>query len=551
MSPLLALDGVIYTPAAQARAYLEKKVWLDLTVGEALRRTAARVPDRIAFASEEGELTFAALDERSDRLAGALLALGVRPGERAMFQMGTVLETTVALTACYKAGIIPVCSVPQYREIEIGQLARLSGATVYFVQADFSRSFDLVAFARGMQEKVPALRLLVVARQDGRDFSVDLPPLEEARSLLSKVRMSPQDCFVFQLSGGSTGVPKIIPRFHGEYLAHCDAWNRMHGMDESSVAIWSLPIVHNAGQIFAYMAAIHWGRTTVLTSRIDIPHILEMCERYRVTNAMSIGPIAPALLAYKDLARHDLSSLRYFVAFSRADAIEAHLEVKASNLYGITEGLVLISHPDDPPQARFGTQGRVGYTNEEVKIVVPGEEREVKPGEVGELCFRGPSSLRGYYNAPEQTRETLTPDGFVRTGDLARAHRIEGRLYYSFEGRLKDNINRGGEKFGTEEVENLVRSHPAVADVAVVAMPDEMLIERACAWVVVRPGMPAPDVKSLGAFLEQKGLARFKLPERIELVQAFPVTRVGKLDKAALRKAIAEKIAAEKRQGGQ
>ena len=551
MSPLLALDGVIYTPAAQARAYLEKKLWLDLTVGEALRRTAARVPNRIAFASEEGELTFAALDERSERLAGALLALGVRPGERAMFQMGTVLETTIALTACYKAGIIPVCSVPQYREIEIGQLARLSGATVYFVQADFSRSFDLVAFARGMQEKVPALRLLVVARQDGRDFSLDLPPLQEARNLLSKVRMSAQDCFVFQLSGGSTGVPKIIPRFHGEYLAHCDAWNRMHGMDESSMAIWSLPIVHNAGQIFAYMAAIHWGRTTVLTSRIDIPHILEMCERYRVTNAMSIGPIAPALLAYKDLARHDLSSLRYFVAFSRADAIEAHLEVKASNLYGITEGLVLISHPDDPPEARFGTQGRVGYTNEEVRIVVPGEEREVKPGEVGELCFRGPSSLRGYYNAPEQTRETLTADGFVRTGDLARAHRIEGRLYYSFEGRLKDNINRGGEKFGTEEVENLVRSHPAVADVAVVAMPDEMLIERACAWVVVRPGMPAPDVKSLGAFLEQKGLARFKLPERIELVQAFPVTRVGKLDKAALRKAIAEKIAAEKRQGGQ
>jgi non-ribosomal peptide synthetase component E (peptide arylation enzyme) len=551
MSPLLALDGVIYTPAAQARAYLEKKLWLDLTVGEALRRTAARVPNRIAFASEEGELTFAALDERSERLAGALLALGVRPGERAMFQMGTVLETTIALTACYKAGIIPVCSVPQYREIEIGQLARLSGATVYFVQADFSRSFDLVAFAKGMQEKVPALRLLVVARQDGRDFSLDLPPLQEARNLLSKVRMSAQDCFVFQLSGGSTGVPKIIPRFHGEYLAHCDAWNRMHGMDESSVAIWSLPIVHNAGQIFAYMAAIHWGRTTVLTSRIDIPHILEMCERYRVTNAMSIGPIAPALLAYKDLARHDLSSLRYFVAFSRADAIEAHLQVKASNLYGITEGLVLISHPDDPPEARFGTQGRVGYTNEEVNIVVPGEEREVKPGEVGELCFRGPSSLRGYYNAPEQTRETLTADGFVRTGDLARAHRIEGRLYYSFEGRLKDNINRGGEKFGTEEVENLVRSHPAVADVAVVAMPDEMLIERACAWVVVRPGMPAPDVKSLGAFLEQKGLARFKLPERIELVQAFPVTRVGKLDKAALRKAIAEKIAAEKRQGGQ
>ena len=543
------LEGVSYAPAEEAKRYFAQGAWIDLTVGEALRRTAARVPERLAFASEDGELSFRELDERSDRLGGALLALGVRPGERAMFQMGTVLETVIALSACYKAGIIPVCSVPQYREIEIGQLARLSGASVYFVQADFG-SFDLVAFARGMMQKVPTLRHLVVARQGGRAFSLELPPLAEARRRLAEVKLGAEDCFAFQLSGGSTGVPKIIPRFHGEYLAHCDAWNKMHGMDERSVAIWSLPIVHNAGQIFGYMAAIHWGRSTVLTARIDIAHILDMIARYRVTNAMSIGPIAPQLLAYKDLARHDLSSLRYFVAFSRADAIEAHLgahcRVKAANLYGITEGLVLISHPDDPVQARHGTQGRTGYTAEEVRILRPGTEEAVAEGEVGELCFRGPSSLRAYYNAPEQTRDSLTNDGFFRSGDLARAHRIEGRLYYSFEGRLKDNINRGGEKFGTEEVENLIRGHPAVADVAVVAMPDEVMIERACAFLVPRPGMQAPDVKALGAFLQGLGLAKFKFPERVEVVDAFPVTRVGKLDKAELRRAIAAKLGAER-----
>jgi non-ribosomal peptide synthetase component E (peptide arylation enzyme) len=259
---------------------------------------------------------------------------------------------------------------------------------------------------------------------------------------------------------------------------------------------------------------------------------------------MSIGPIAPHLLAYKDLARHDLSSLRYFVAFSRADAIEAHLggAVKSANLYGITEGLVLISHPDDPPRARHLTQGRVGYTSEEVRVLKLGTEQPAAEGEIGELAFRGPSSLRGYYNAPEQTREALTADGFFRTGDLVKAHRIEGRMYYSFEGRLKDNINRGGEKFGTEEVENLIRQHPAVTDVAVVAMPDEVLIERACAYLVIRPGMQPPDVTSLGRFLESQGLAKFKFPERIELVESFPVTRVGKLDKAELRRRIADKV---------
>src|SRR5438034_10758569 len=157
------IEGVIYTPAVSARNFLERGLWINLTVGEALRRTAARVPDRIAFASEEGELTFRQLDERSERLGAALLDLGVRPGERAMFQMGTVLETVVALSACYKAGIIPVCSVPQYREVEIGQVARLPGATLYFVQADFG-SFDLVGFARGMQQKLPSLRHLIVAR---------------------------------------------------------------------------------------------------------------------------------------------------------------------------------------------------------------------------------------------------------------------------------------------------------------------------------------------------------------------------------------------------
>src|SRR5207302_9257751 len=236
----------------------------------------------------------------------------------------------------------------------IGQLARRSGGTLYFVQADFG-AFDLVGFARGMQQKVPSLRHLIVVRgkNDHQQQLIQSVSLEQARRRLAQVPLSSEDCFVFQLSGGSTGVPKIIPRFHGEYLAHCDSWNKMHGMDEGSVAIWSLPLVHNAGQIFGYMGASHWGRTTALTSRSHIVHIVDMIAKYRVTNAMSIGPIAPQLLAYRDLAKHDLSSLRYFAAFSRADAIEAHLGVKAANLYGITEGLVLISHPDDPPRARL------------------------------------------------------------------------------------------------------------------------------------------------------------------------------------------------------
>jgi non-ribosomal peptide synthetase component E (peptide arylation enzyme) len=542
----MRLDGVVYRDEAQVRRYIASGSWADLTIGDALRRTAARVPQRVAFASEEGQLTFRELDERSDRLAGALLLSGVRPGERAIFQMGTVLETVVALCACFKAGVLPVCTVPQYREIEIGQLTELAGATLYFVQADFS-AFDLVGFARGMQKKFPSLRKLIVARGTSSDLDalIEGTSLEKARGALGEVKLDSRDCALFQLSGGSTGVPKIIPRFHGEYLMGGVHWVQMQGMDEHSVAIWSLPLIHNAGMHYAFTPALWWGRTTVLLGKTDIALLLGMIERHGATHAASIGPIAAFLLNYPDIGKHDLASLQYFITMSRADAVEAHLGVRCANLYGITEGLVMVSPPDAPAAARHGTQGRAVRADDEIRVLEVETETDCAPGELGELAFRGASSLLGYYNAPQQTRETLTSDGFVRTSDLVKAHRIDGVTYYSFEGRLKDNINRGGEKYGTEEVENLVREHPAVADVAVVAMPDPVFFERGCAFIVAKTGRTVPTVKELGDFLTAKGLAKFKLPERIEAIDAFPVTRVGKLDKARLRAMVTERLKQE------
>ena len=544
---MMRLPGVIYRDDADVRRYIASGSWVDVTIGEALRRTASRVPERLAFASEEGRLSFRELDERSDRLAGALLLQGVQPGERAIFQMGTVLETAVALTACFKAGVIPVCTVPQYREIEIGQLTELSGATLYFVQADFS-AFDLVGFAQGMRAKFPSLRRLIVARgKGGLDFSqlIETTSLQAARAALQKVRLDSRDCAMFQLSGGSTGVPKIIPRFHGEYLLGGAHWVRMQGMDENSTGIWSLPLIHNAGMHYAFTPTLLWGRSTILVGKTDIALLLEMIERHRVTHAASIGPIAAFLLNYPDIRKHDLSSLKYFITMSRADAVEEHIGVKCANLYGITEGLVMVSGPGAPAAARHATNGCIVRADDEVRVLKVGTEEPAAPGEMGELAFRGASSLLGYYNAPQQTRETLTSDGFVRTSDLVRAHLHEGLTYYSFEGRLKDNINRGGEKYGTEEVENLIREHPAVADVAVVAMPDKIFFERGCAFIIPKRNAQAPGVKELGAFLADKGLAKFKLPERIEALDTFPVTRVGKLDKARLRAMITERLKQE------
>jgi non-ribosomal peptide synthetase component E (peptide arylation enzyme) len=544
------IEGVAYGDPARAARYFGESGWIDLTVGEALRATARKWPDRNAFVSDERTVTFAQLDDESDRLGAALLGMGLTPGDRAVFQMGTTVETAIALVGCYKSGVIPVCAVPQYREIEIGHLATQSGAKAYFVQADFS-SFDLVGFAKEMMQRSPAIKHLIVARGasspdcEQLESLIRLTPGEAARSRVEDVNLGSEDVLSFQLSGGTTGVPKIIPRFHAEYLGHSAGWMRQYGIDSSSKVIWPLPLIHNAGQLYALMPTLLLGVTSVLMPRVDIARMLELIEKHQVTHALSIGPIAPQMVAYKEIAKHDLRSLRLFSTMSRADGLEAHIRVPCSNLYGITEGLLLGNPAEAPASARHKTQGASGCHLDEVRLFQIGSEEPVRAGEMGELCFRGPSSLRGYFAAPEANRTAFTSDGFYRSGDIMTAHVIEGRTYYAFEGRLRDNINRGGEKIGCEEVEGYVSNHPAVSDAKLVAMPDPIYGEKGCVFIVLRPGAQAPDVNQLAGFLVEQGLAKFKCPERIEVLDAFPVTRVGKIDKPALRNLIAQKLREE------
>ena len=540
------LAGVTYAPDHLADRYLAAGAWWSMTVGDALRKTALANPDKMAVISDDRSLTFRQFDEETDRLGAALLAMGLEPGDRAMVQLGTTVETAVALTACYKAGIVPVCAVPQYRDIEIGQLSRMSNCRAYLVQADLG-NFDLVAFASRMMTAHPFIEHLVTVRGNGPDDISALiasQSLEEARQRLATVKLLPGDVLSFQLSGGTTGVPKIIPRFHGEYLGHSAGWRRCFGIDGNCRLIWALQLVHNAGQVYALMSMLGEGMSLVLMPRVDVKRMLELIELHRVSHALSVGPIAPQLIAYTELDRHDLSSLQLFGTMTRSDSLEAHIGVPCSNQYGLTEGLVLGTSANDPPVLRYKTHGYSGEPLDEISLRDP-VGHEVATGEIGELYFRGPYSLRAYYNAPEATAETVLPDGFVRSGDMMREHRLGTLRCYSFEGRIKDNVNRGGEKIGAEEVEGLVSQHPAVADAKLVAMPDPIYGEKGCIYLILRAGWPAPSIAELATFLTDAGLAKFKCPERIEIIEDFPVTRVGKLDKAALRQMIAARLAVE------
>lgn len=552
--PLHPIHGVTYRSDEEAAAWFEAGCWIDGTAGDSLRAAASRWGDREAIRARGASLTFRQFDDRTERLGAALIRLGLEPGDRAMFQMGNEIETTVALFACYKAGIVPVCSVPQYGRAEMAALARLTEARAHFVQADFSASTDLVAGALALRADVATLETLVVARgaagADGHALEslIDAIGSDEARSVLAAIRIASRDVMKFQLSGGSTGLPKVIPRFHAEYLGHSLDWARQFRKDETSVCLWSLPMVHNGGQVWALFPTVLVGSMLVL-SGTGIDEIFEAIAKHGVTHGMSIGPIAPKILAHKAIPRERLRTLRIFGTMNRAAALESALGIPCANVYGLTEGLVSVTPPDAAADLRHHTNGSPATARNDIRLVRPGSDEPIAEGDVGELCFRGPSSLAAYYGDEQATARALTADGYFRSGDIFRLARHGDETFLVFHGRDKDNIDRGGEKFGVEDIETLIGQHPAIADGRVVAMPDPIMGERACAFLVLKPGMAAPSVAELGTFLLSHGLAKFKLPERIEITEQQPVTGVGKLDRGALRAIIAGKIARERIEG--
>ena len=550
MAPRYPINGVNYRPAADKERHLASGAWLDMTAGDALRSAAAALPDKAAVIAEDGTCTFGELDALSESLAASLLQAGLRPGDCDAFQIGAVKEIFVALYGCFKAGILPLCTLPQYREIEIGSLGERAGATAYFVQGDVAANFDQIAFARRMLQKLPAIKHLIVTRAAAQD-ALDMEAMSKAfdvrtaRDIVHPHDPSPDDAIMFQLSGGSTGLPKIIPRMHAEYLGSALALMNGYQVEENDIGMWALPLIHNAGMLFMVIPTTVQRRTTVVLSGFDVETFLTTISTHRVTFTGSIGPVAPRVMEFGRIEEYDLSSLRQFFTLSRADALEAHTGIVSSNMFGITEGLLMVSAPSDPQDARHRGIGRPTAAGDEIRLLKLGSEDDAAFGDIGELAFRGPSSLSGYFNDPKANETAFTSDGFFRTGDLLRAFKVDGVTNYVFEGRIKDNINRGGEKIGAEELENLITAHPDVLDARVVAMPDKIYGEKVCAYVVPKPGKAAPSVKELGEFLLKAGIAKYKLPERIESITAIPVTRVGKVDKVAMRADVARKLAEE------
>lgn len=553
-----SVGGVTYPRPDAAATWRGTGAWANETLGSAMRAAAARHPDRVAIVAGHERITFAELDRRSDAFAVALAERGVVAPDRVLMQVGVSVDAVVALAACFKSGLIPVCAVPRYGLREMRALAAESAACAHIVEPSAAGSLDLAGLGLQLQTELPELSTLIAfgaSPPNGADSGEAL--LDAAatawtstglRSVVDEHAPAEEDLLAFQLSGGTTAVPKIIPRFHAEYLGYARHWMRRMQLGADDVVLWPLPIAHNAGMLLALVPCLTSGATLVLMPRFSVEGFLGAIAAERATFTGSIGPIAGRLLDFERREDYDLSSLRLFVTLNGAREIEAQTGIPATNIYGITEGMVLASGPDARAAARHGTVGHAVSPGDDTRVLALDGSGEASHGEVGELCFRGPSVLTAYVGHPAATDAAFTPDGYFRTGDLVKADDVLGERCYAFAGRLKDNIDRGGEKFGVEDIEELLAAHPSIAEARVVGMPDRDLGERACAFVILRGDAPVPPVEDVGAFLLRHDVAKFKLPERIEPIDEFPITSVGKLDRPALRARIAAILEDEQRQ---
>ncbi|MFE4754971.1 (2,3-dihydroxybenzoyl)adenylate synthase [Streptomyces mirabilis] len=545
-------------PEGRVKRYRRAGLWTEETLGDALRSAARKYAGQTALVTVNGRWSYAELDDLTESFAAGILAqTSLRPGDRVMFQLGNEAETVVAYYGCIKAGLIPVCTLPQHGEREISHLARHTDARGHLVQADF-RNRNLVGMAADLRRSVHVLDTLIVTRGPAPAGALAYTSIleagrrEDARSRLADISVDADGLAVLQLSGGTTGLPKVAPRLHEEYLYNSRVWAQALELTDESVLLHPLPLMHNAGTVAAMQPTHLAGGTFVIGPGAETGPLLELIARERVTVVPVVPPAVAIRILEDERARHTgLSSIRRFVLGGQRpsedliERLDSELGIRALQMFGMAEGMFLYTPPDAPESARLATVGTRISPDDEIRVLEVGGEQEVPDGTLGELACRGPYTINGYYRAPQHNAASFTSDGFYRTGDLVTRHVLDGRDYYAIDGRIKDVINRGAEKIHAEEVEDLLVRHPEVSNAALVAMPDPILGERICAYLVLVDNAAQPTVESVGRFLLEQGLAKFKLPERVEVLEAFPLSNVGKVSKKDLRADIERKIEEE------
>ncbi len=478
-------------------------------------------------------IDFRALAAAAERLAGGLAARGTRSGDVISFQLPNWSETLVVMLAAARLGAVANPILPIYRRRELGFILRQAGSRVLFIPGRL-RDTDHRELVRELGSELPALRDVVVVRD--QPAAGMLAWAEVAAAPPGPVATDASAVALLIYTSGTTADAKGVLHSHDTLLAEARSLGPVHGITAADRVLMPSPLTHISGIVHALLVPAVFGTTAVLMERWEGGDALARIAAERVTYMVGAPTFLRDLASHPELARFDTTSLRLF-SCGGADVdptlvrdAAARLGCVAKRVYGSTEfPTVTTTGPDDPPERRIDSEGRAIGPNE--VRVVDEESAPVAPGREGEILARGPECFLGYRDASLDA-EAFTADGWFRTGDLGT---LDGAGYLRITGRRKDIIIRKGENISARELEDLIAAHPAVAEVAVVGVPDPAAGEIACAVVRLSAGARAPALAELTERLTAQGLSRRKLPERLEVVADFPRTASGKIVKRALR----------------
>jgi len=554
----MVLEGANPFPKEFIDRYYEKRWWLGISLGEMLDRTCDLYPYKEALVAEGVRQTYQQLREQTDRAAIAFLELGIEKLDRVLLQIPNWAEFVYAYYGLHKMGAIPVMCIPRFSQREIEHFCEVTEAKAWVVPLQFEK-INYGPMIESLRSRPFFLKhILVIDRSGRKDESlpkgtlslnslIDTIDLKKyPKDYLQSFKPDPNEICHLMPTGGTTGLPKLVPRTHNDFLCNVEYRSKAWERSPHDITLIATPLTHNMAIEVSMNPSFLTGGKVVAIPSTRPKEILQAIERERVTTMILVVAQLQQIVDDPDLKKYDLSSLQViagagsYVPAELIKKIYDRLGCRFYNVYGSSEGPCTQTRYEDPEDIVLHTVGWPICPYDEFKVI-DANGNALVPEKEGELVARGPCIFRGYYKSEAENREAFTPDGFYRTGDIAKFD-PEKRLIIT--GRRKDIIIRGGESISAREVEELIGSHPKVEQVVAVGMPDPILGERVCAFIKPKMGMEV-SFEEVVVYLREKKTSVLYLPERVEIVEEMPLTHVGKFDKKWLREEIQEKLKKE------
>ncbi|HFF8925553.1 medium-chain fatty-acid--CoA ligase [Escherichia coli] len=526
-------------------AYRQQGLWGDASLADYWQQTARAMPDKIAVVDNHGaSYTYSALDHAASCLANWMLAKGIESGDRIAFQLPGWCEFTVIYLACLKIGAVSVPLLPSWREAELVWVLNKCQAKMFFAPTLFkqTRPVDLIL---PLQNQLPQLQQIVgVDKLAPATSSLSLSQIiADNTSLTTAITTHGDELTAVLFTSGTEGLPKGVMLTHNNILASERAYCARLNLTWQDVFMMPAPLGHATGFLHGVTAPFLIGARSVLLDIFTPDACLALLEQQRCTCMLGATPFVYDLLNVLEKQPADLSALRFFLCGGTTIPKKVAREcqqrgIKLLSVYGSTESSPHAVVNLDDPLSRF--MHTDGYAAAGVEIKVVDDARKtLPPGCEGEEASRGPNVFMGYFDEPELTARALDEEGWYYSGDLCR---MDEAGYIKITGRKKDIIVRGGENISSREVEDILLQHPKIHDACVVAMPDERLGERSCAYVVLKAPHHSLSLEEVVAFFSRKRVAKYKYPEHIVVIEKLPRTASGKIQKFLLRKDIMRRL---------